>query len=253
MRKTILSLLLLLFVSNLSFTQEATLTKKQMYKDFDQFVKIIEDCNAQLLVRKAVTGYDNLAEIKKLRKGIDTITCLDGFNRLLNKALGFVLDAHTTQTYIFYPEFDNLEGIDTAHIRKMSEYTFSPEYIYRMQMDYLLSYFPIPAIAYNYNYYMIGSNKVINRNNKADTLDVHFMRLISYNGEDFSKYVEKNSNYKGDWDYKLNKFSIKTYSLPRKGILKTEQDGKIYEFNLTDYSTNKYLVNSLYKPICNLI
>ena len=51
-----------------------------MYKDFDQLVKIIEDCNVQLPVRKAATGFDNLAEIKKLRKNIDTVTCNDGFD-----------------------------------------------------------------------------------------------------------------------------------------------------------------------------
>src|SRR5690554_6462891 len=114
MKKTILSLLIIIFVSNLSFAQEPTLTKKQMYKDFDQLVKIIEDCNVQLPVRKAVTGIDNLKEIKKLRKGIDTVTNFDGFNKLLNRAIGLVLDGHTRQDFSFYPEFENLEGIDTV-------------------------------------------------------------------------------------------------------------------------------------------
>ena len=106
MRKTILSLLLLLFVSNLSFTQEATLTKKQMYKDFDQFVKIIEDCNAQLLVRKAVTGYDNLAEIKKLRKNIDTVTTNIGFQSIMITALEYIMDKHSTYSYYFYSGYE---------------------------------------------------------------------------------------------------------------------------------------------------
>lgn len=228
---------LLLCTTNLSFAQEPTLTKKQMYKDFDQLVKIIEDCNVQLPVRKAVTGYDNLAEIKKLRKGIDTVTTFDVFNKLLNRAIGLVLDGHTRQDFSFYPEFENLEGIDTVQIKKMREYYYSPENMQKIYMYNLLNYFSVPAIFYNYNYYMIGSNHIINRRNTNDTLDIHFMRLISYNGQDFCKYVEENSNYKDRWDYKLNKYLIPGYyNLPNKGILKVEQDGEIFEFNLADYT-----------------
>lgn len=220
-----------------TFAQEPILTKKQMYKDFDQLVKIIEDCNVQLPVRKAVTGFDNFAAIKSLRKNIDTITCSDAFNRLLNRAIDLVIDVHTRQDFKFYKEFDNLDGIDTLQIKKMRDNYYNPENIQKIQMDYYLNYFPVPAIFYNNNYYMLGSNRLINSKNTTDTLDIHFMRLISYNGQDFCKYVEENYNYKDRWDYKLNKYLTPVYyNIPKKGIVKAEQDGKIYEFDLADYT-----------------
>ena len=75
-----------------------------MYKDFDQLVKIIEDCNVQLPVRKAVTGYDNLAEIKKLRKGIDTVTTNRGFDYILSEALNYPSCGICTPAQYYYKD-----------------------------------------------------------------------------------------------------------------------------------------------------
>lgn len=234
---TSIILFALLCTANLSFAQEQTLTKKQMYKDFDQLVKIIEDCNPQYPVRKAITGFDNFAAIKSLRKNIDTITCSNSFNRLLNRAIDLVIDLHTRQDFKFYKEFDNLDGIDTLQIKKMRENYYSPENMNKMQMDYFSKYFSVPAYSYDNNYYMLGNNHIINRKNTNDTLDIHFMRIISYNGQEFSKYVEENYKNKDKWDYKLKKYLLPGYyNLPNKGILKVEQDGKIFEFELSDYT-----------------
>ncbi len=231
MRKTILSLLLLLFVSNLSFAQEPVLTKKQMYKDFDQLVKIIENCNPQLPVRKAVTGFDNLAAIKKLRKNIDTVNCYDNFYSILNTTLNFVMDGHTQEVDSFMPEYDNLEGIDTFSIRKNAEY-YNSEGCKQKYWEGCRKLFPIKALYHEDNYYFVGDHYFVDKS--KDTLYIHFMKLISYNGQNLEKYVEENCMQ--SYEYKRNTFyTTKGFNIPSKGLLKGEQDGKIYELNLGNY------------------
>jgi len=224
---------LLLFVSNLSFAQEPILTKKQMYKDFDQLVKIIENCNVQLPIKKTITGFDNLEKIKSWRKRIDTITCYNSFKTLLNNALFFVMDVHTREVNSFVPEYDNLEGIDTCSIRKMAEYNNSKERDYSIEYKES-NYLPINAVYHDDNYYFIGNHKFVDKN--EDTLHIYFMKLLSCNGQSIDKYVAK--SYIEDYDYKRKKYyygSSFGLSIPKNSIIKGEQDGKIYEFNLENY------------------
>lgn len=244
MRKTILSLLLLLFVSNLSFTQEATLTKKQMYKDFDQFVKIIEDCNAQLLVRKAVTGYDNLAEIKKLRKNIDTVTTNIGFQSIMITALEYIMDKHSTYSYYFYSGYENLDGIDTVCL--LAKQQIMRDNVNKLQenirkKNYIPTYFPIP-VTYSYKdnlFYLIGDNNYKSKEGK-DTLKISLLKVLSYNGEDIKKYAnrDREKRIKSYWDYDNKKYNYNKYGtlwLDTVGKLKVEKNDSIFEFNLEDY------------------
>ena len=232
MRKTILSLLIIIFVSNLSFAQEPTLTKKQMYKDFDQLVKIIEDCNVQLPVRKAVTGYDNLAEIKKLRKGIDTITTFKSFRQLISDAIYLVRDPHSDITTTYYPEYDKLNNIDTTAINQLSQLINSKEKRNENLIYHLKNYSPIPAIKIEGNYYYYGD--FIFHNQKKDSLKIHFMKLLTYNGQEFQKYVDE--NFKGyKWDYDKKKYKSTSVLLKKDAVIEGEQDGIRYKFNLNDY------------------
>lgn len=43
-----------------------------------------------------------------------------------------------------------------------------------------------------------------------------------------------------------------TFEKIKRTRIKTTEGRKLYVYS-SQYSTNKYLVNSLYKPICNLI
>jgi len=235
---------LLLCIANLSFAQETTLTKKQMYKDFDQLVKIIEDCNVQLPIRKAVTGYDNFAAIKSFRKNIDTVTCNDGFNRILSKALTYVMDDHSVPTYDYYAGYENLDGIDTAYLRDKQEQSFKKIMSTDNQNRLNDMYFPIPVSCYQGNYYMIGDNQYISKKDNKDTLKISFMKMLAYNGQEFHKYAKEN-NFATFWDYRKKEFYLSGLWLPKSGILKVEQNDSVFEINLNDYITNWRWCNSI--------
>ncbi len=242
-----LVLMLLLIIGSNTFAQETMLTKKQMYKDFDQLVKIIEDCNVQLPVRKAVTGYDNLAEIKKLRKQLDTVTCNWGFQSIIGYALRNVMDDHSVRTGDYYAGYENLDGIDTNYLNMENEKRME-----RMQKEYekqierlrskepiedvIQTDFPIPITYYKNGYYIIGQSKYISKD-KRDTLDIHFMKILSYNGQDIHQYAKEN-NFATRWDYNNKSFYLTRLYLPNQGILKVEDHNKVYEINIDNYNTN---------------
>lgn len=97
-------IILFIFFANITLAQEfeyprfkeyPVITKEQMYEDFDEFIKIVEDCAVQLPFKKLVTGFDNLAEIKKLRKNIDTISETSYFYSLVQDAIYLIMDDQT--------------------------------------------------------------------------------------------------------------------------------------------------------------
>lgn len=219
-----------------TFAQEPILTKKQMYKDFDQLVKIIEDCNVQLPVRKAVTGFDNLAEIKKLRKQLDTVTSKGGFQSIIGDALRNVMDDHSVWTWDYYAGYENLDGIDTNYLNIKKEKRMERFLSKQKNEDVIQTYFPIPIIYYKNSYYIIGQNKYISKD-KRDTLDIHFMKILSYNGQDIHQYAKEN-NFATRWDYNNKSFYLTRLYLPNQGILKVEDHNKVYQINIDNYNTN---------------
>ena len=249
---------LLLCITNLSFAQEPVLTKKQMYKDFDQLVKIIEDCNVQLSVRKAVTRYDNLAEIKKLRKNIDTVTCNDGFDCVVTKALAYLLDKHTTYSSYFYSGYENLDDIDTNYL--IEKQTKRTDFINKVNgsaytRTFINEYFPVPvSCSFKDNqYYLIGDNEYLSKTGK-DTLRIGLIKLISYNRIDFRDYVkrEKEKEIKTLWDYNNKEYRNSNYGLlwlDTVGILKVEKNDSIFEINIGNYIYDRPGWNRITKSI----
>lgn len=244
---SIILFVLLLCITNLSFAQEPTLTKKQMYKDFDQLVKIIQDCNVQLPVRKAVTGYDNLAEIKKLRKNIDTVTSNKGFGYIIYEALNYLMDKHSTFSNYFYSGYENLDGIDTLYL--LGKQQISSDFMNKINesarhRNFVSTNFPIP-IFYSYKdnlYYLIGDNHYKSKTGK-DTLKTSLLKVISYNGEDIKDYAhkEREKDIKSLWDYNKKEYSYKKYGilwLDTVGRLKVERGDSVFEINIEDYIYN---------------
>jgi hypothetical protein len=70
------------------------LNKEAMYADIDTLVAIMERCNPQYLVRKKVTGYDIIEEIKAQRKEVKNCNTALDFSLLLEKILSYTLDLH---------------------------------------------------------------------------------------------------------------------------------------------------------------
>ena len=70
------------------------LSKSEMRADFDTLVSIMERCNPQYLVRKKVTGYDLIAEIKKQRPQVENCNNTLDFIKMLKNILFLTLDEH---------------------------------------------------------------------------------------------------------------------------------------------------------------
>jgi hypothetical protein len=70
--------------------------KAQLYADFDTLTANLAATSPHLRLKKALWHYDALERIKALRKGIDTVSCADGFALLVNRVLNTCQDYHTS-------------------------------------------------------------------------------------------------------------------------------------------------------------
>ena len=218
-----------------SSTAQQRISEFQMYDDFDEFVSIIQDCNPQLLFRKAVTGFDQLQHIISQREQIDTITSQESFFDFLSICLSFLHDIHIRETTEFY-NFDNLFGVDTLAIiaRKKYLHDYSPrpkDFNNRSKRN---SIFGAP-IYYKGDYYALGRYLLITHN-FIDTLILQNPKIIAYNYTPFFKYAvnqRKQNNFR--WDYTRGHFfSLNAYT-PAEGFFTVENEGDTIEFRYEEF------------------
>ena len=175
-----------------------------MFRDFDQMVNIIEECNVQLPIRKAVTGIDQIKSIKSLRIQIDTINSKDSFYNLLRTALNYVMDAHSREVTDFHKGIDNLDGIDTISMKANNDYYSSEKYSKLRKSKSILYTYPLTVVYFDDNYYIIGNHKIFGK--QGDTLNIHLFKLISYNGFPIATYIAENVTEGYMWDYNRKKY-----------------------------------------------
>ncbi len=78
-----------------SFSQDSTLSKQQMYKDFDYLTDtVIKDSYARLYAMQAISKQNILEEYKKMRTEIDSIHNEQEFAYLIHEALNLTEDGH---------------------------------------------------------------------------------------------------------------------------------------------------------------
>lgn len=210
------------------------LTKKQMYRDFDQLIKIIEDGNPQLLVRQKVTGLDQLAMMRAMRSQIDTIMDNDSFNDLLNSVLEWVMDGHSYETFDVYSDFENLESIDIYAIQARQAYYKSMEYLMEKRKKW--NTFWDGAIYYNNSFFIRGNHQLIGEN--GDTLNITLMKVLSVDGEEMNTYVTNHLLKKCYFDIKNKRFYYGDkwgVYIPKTARVKAEQNGEIMEFSFNQY------------------
>jgi hypothetical protein len=178
-----------------SLCQEKQLPKKQMYADFDELISVLQNCNPQLAVRKAVTGIDHLELAKSLRSAIDTIEERNKFDYLLSNALNYMYDIHARKNNKYYAEFDNLKDIDTVILNYREQ---NPKPVIR---SFVLHGNPIHIdddyfLGYVYQFINLETN---------DTLNIYYSKIISYNDIPYKDYVQKTLNKYPSagvrWDY----------------------------------------------------
>ncbi|MDR2980129.1 MAG: hypothetical protein LBV02_06800 [Bacteroidales bacterium] len=206
-------------------SQEMTLSKKQMYEDFDELIHILQDCNAQLPIRKIVTGIDQIALAKSLRSAIDTISTTDSFIALLNTVLNYMYDIHARESNAYFVGYDNLKGIDTAIMSyRENNKDFSNKHL-----------FPANPLFANGEYFIPGIYQMIDLENR-DTIFLYYSKIISYKGIPYEKYVQDNLAYFSPigtrWDNEKKEYYSITSLIPFTDTIKVENQGNEIDIDL---------------------
>ena len=195
------------FVLGQSIDLSKPLTKEQMYKDFDEFVQII-DSSSQTLVRKIATGYDAAENIRQQRYKIDSIDSYGEFLYFLNSCLSLTMTVHT-QMATDYMFRSGSNQIDTFVLNILhQEYEKFVDNLptnnsSRPQVNLGDGFY------HKGNYYIYGKHVFINRNTTDTTILTDF-RILKHNNESISA-LENNQIMGGAshwirWDYYLKQY-----------------------------------------------
>lgn len=95
-------------------TKFPELTTAEMLADFDQFVDMVKEFSPQTPVRKAVTGIDPLAELKKMRPRIRKIKSTKEFAGLIESAITVLQDGHSSLLWPRGYSSDDLEELNIS-------------------------------------------------------------------------------------------------------------------------------------------
>lgn len=115
------------------------LTTGQMLADFDSFVETVRQYSPQTPVRKAVTGIDPLAELRRMRPRILKIKSPEEYARLIQSAITVLQDGHSSlipanfippdemkklgisaSALELLPAYDNLLRVEPADLKKFN-------------------------------------------------------------------------------------------------------------------------------------
>jgi hypothetical protein len=247
MKKIFSCLYFLFYIIQLS-AQTDTLSKNQMYSDYDQLIKIFQECNPQIQIRRKVTNIDQLNILQLFRVNIDTISSTSSFYNLLNKTLYFMYDEHITiATEIF--ESDILKGIDTSAIGKQKNKIENFFLENNLQND---PYSPFCNPMYiNGDYYMIGCFRFTKSDNSSQILICN-PKLVYYNDVLYSDYIVKNSPFGLRWDNRLKKHFATKSSFPYRGTITVLYKNELIKINLDEYTGVDIIVDPNFKISDNI-
>jgi len=180
------------------------LSKIQMYQDFDQFCRIVEDFCAQVEFRKAVTDYDILAEIRAQRNKIDHVKSYAEFIYFMSGITNLILDCHAVAVL----NTNMATGLGSADID-----TFALSIIQKNYMEFLMTKKASAAFIQDFyhdgNYYARGKYEFINHYTN-DTLDLSNFRCVEYDGRNIDEYAKSMFRIQGGlnvaWDFKHQKY-----------------------------------------------
>ena len=244
----------LLFILALSFTlslpAQTTMSKAEMYEDFDQFVEIVRKYNPQLAVRKAVTGYDAMEYIVFMRSRIDTIQNPASFYVLMKEAVNSLADIHSYTMSVMTPrplmralwQYNTFTEVDTNVLYKAASILFksnnSPFFSFG---NYLLYY--------DGGYYIIGDVSLWGDN---VSIRLNDKKLVKVAGTDVDQWLRQNMHRQiGNamrWDFSKGKYYSNSMILPKGEItvrdmhtgMDTVVDLSLYTFFQFQLKTNTF-------------
>lgn len=213
---------IVVFMSNISVQAQEklpTLTQQQMQEDFNYFCKIIQDVNPQLTVRKKVTGVNILKNIQSLQSELDTITQIENFYLLIEKALNLCHDMHASITTASY---ETRKDIDKK-IMALNELYYQT--VEEMGLDASM---PMSVLKYykgGYYFYTPMENYYNNEKTQFNVGD----RLLEIDGIPMDDYILKINQYRNNttaWDHELKKFFSIRPSFPSNSFTVKNSDGQ---------------------------
>jgi hypothetical protein len=227
------------------------LSQTQMYEDFDQFVRILEDANPQLPIRKAMTNIDQLEAIKLLRSSIPTTNNYYNFISLLNVGLGYLYDIHAVMATQFYEQLDDTTEIDSKIISKIA-YGYSQwgNEIYDSMLYQEKRWFPCNPSYIDGDYYLHGNYYLITKKYPYDTIILKDAKILLYNNRSYHDYVimslAKFAKGSIRWDYQRKQYYSKLSSFSTDNQLIVENsDGKTDSIDLNAYNFVVYHLSDL--------
>ncbi len=245
MKHTLLFILALLFT--LSLSAQTTISKAEMYEDFDQFVEIIKTYNAQIEARKLLTGYDMVAEIQKERAMINQIEYWWDFYKLMRRCLYKTLDVHARLCTQYYqvPERRYAPGqsfYDSAGVTCFSQLISSQYKEFKKKIDSIsyMDEFLSMNFYLNGKYYEYGTYKFIHKRTK-DTLELINFEIVECKGEPVEEWFEHEmlgylDGANVSWYFREKKYFGKWINIPKIFKARDMSDGREYlikdSFNL---------------------
>jgi hypothetical protein len=206
------------------------LHKSEMYADFDSLVSIMERCNPQYLIRKKVTGYDLITEIKRQRVQIENCNNTSDFINLLKNILSLSLDEHCDiggNVWFYQHSFYKKD----IRINKITERDFGINFHYLHDIFYKNQ--PVINLIYIQGKYFL-KNTCILFNDMDSTIIPAGTEIVSFNQQSIEHLQSSMRNWSSQWD-----FSKKVYYNSILYILNTQNNiafnlnGGIKEYSFT--------------------
>jgi hypothetical protein len=217
------AILIFISIGQVAFGQQnLSLTKRQMYADFDTLVKTIYQTSPQIQVKKDVLNYDFIKETAVLRKRIDTISNDLSFYTLLLSVLNSSQDYHTST---IDQDGGWAEKQDSEYWKwRNSKFRFS-----------------LP-IAYANGEYLTTIPFVINN----DTIPIG-ASVQKFNGQLIDDYIKTNCWARNGFSYDFNnkKFFIENFCKNLESIFR---DSVEVSFVLPQEEVKEFSLSTLYAP-----
>jgi hypothetical protein len=201
MRQLFTVILLAFCISNFAQSALPVLTKAQMYADYDTLIMALTTINPHDFIRRKINNYGQSDSIIALRKRIDTIGSAESFFWLVNTALNFCQDGHTSirgkSTYAFIDSIDKVKWRST-----ISDTTIVQAYrnLYNATVSEYKLFLPVKYL--NGKYIVLATFRYRNKIIPANAI------LQSFNGKEINAYVNtlQGSLKNMHWDFENKRF-----------------------------------------------
>ena len=179
-------------------TKLPVLTTEEMLADFDSYVETVINFSPQTPVRKAVTGIDPLAELKKMRSRITKIKSTEEFAMLIQSAITVLQDGHSS---LLWPRGYDSEYLKEVGVSDVAIELF-PSYYELRTSDREYKKFNLKLKYINGEYYSIAPFKHEGHSYEAG------WKLVEINGRQAQSFIGELYPYltRMRWDYSHQRY-----------------------------------------------